>query len=216
MEWPEARIKSTLLSQEPREGSFLTAVLSGLVLLFISLFCWQEVELYRSLAATPETVFGAQEYWRLITMMFVHADIRHLLSNGIFVIFFGYLLYGYYGFWIYPASMLLLGTLTSLIALMTYPANIRLLGASGLVYLMVSFWLTMYIFVERTASFKKRLLRAIGISLIVLLPTTVQLTVSYRTHAIGCALGIIAGILYFQIGKAHIRSLEFVEIEDDL
>lgn len=215
MEWLEARIKRTLLSQRPREGSRLAAGLSGLILLFVSLVCWQDLELYRLLAATPEKVFEDGEYWRLATMMCVHADMRHLLSNGFFVIFFGYLLHGYFGFWLYPATMLVLGSLTSLISLLTYPANVRLLGASGLVYIMVSCWLTMYIFVERTVSLKKRLLRTIGISLIVLLPTTVQPHVSHRTHVIGCVMGIIAGILYFQIRKERIRSLEFVEMEDN-
>ena len=213
MEWFEERIRSTLLSQKPRKGSRVAAGLSGLILSFVTLVCWQDPELYRLLAATPKNVFEAQEYWRLATMICVHADMRHLVSNGFFVIFFGYLLYGYFGFWLFPATMLVLGSFTSLISLLTYSANVRLLGASGLVYLMVSFWLTMYIFVERTFSLKKRLLRAIGISLIVLLPTTLHPNVSYRTHVIGCVLGIIAGILYFQIRKDRIRSLEFIKME---
>jgi dipeptide/tripeptide permease len=47
----------------------------------------------------------------------------------------------------------------------------------------------------------------------VLVPTTLQPEVSYRTHFIACGLGIVAGIVYFLCRKTTIRSLESVESE---
>ncbi len=210
----EIRIKSTFMSQPPREGSTVIAVLSAMVILFVSLLCWRDPQLFGRWAAIPDQVFAEQEYWRLITAVAVHADLRHFLSNIIFFTFFAYLLYGYFGFWMYPVSIAALGALVNYCSLLTYQGNIQLVGASGVVYLMAGFWLTMYVLVERTRPLQKRLLHAIGIGLIVLIPTNLSPSVSYRTHAIGCALGIIAAVGVFQSRKEEIRSLETFEIEE--
>jgi rhomboid protease GluP len=211
MEEPELRITSTLLSGRPKEESALVSVLITMVLAFISILCWREPGLFQLLSASPHQVVAGREYWRLLTTIAVHADLSHLTVNAGFVVFFGYLLYGYFGFWIYPVAMLILASLTTLLSLLTYPPQVVLIGASGLVYLMVSFWLVMYLFIERTVPLGKRLLRVIGITLIVFVPTTVQPEVSYRTHAIASGLGIIAAIAYFRSGKKRFRSLEVIE-----
>ena len=185
-----------------------------MVILFLSVLCWRDPQLFDLWAATPDQVLAEQEYWRLITAVAVHADVRHFLSNIILFTFFAYLLYGYFGFWMYPVSTAALGALITYCSLLTYPGNIQLVGASGVVYLMAGFWLTMYVLIERTRPLKKRLLHAIGIGLIVLIPTSLSPNVSYRSHAIGCALGVLAAVGYFQARKEEIRSLETIEIEE--
>ena len=192
----------------------MIAVLSAILILFVSFLCWRDPQLFGLWAAVPDQVLAEKEYWRLITAVAVHADVRHFLSNIIFFTFFAYLLYGYFGFWMYPVSIAALGALVNYCSLLTYPGNIQLVGASGVVYLMAGFWLTMYVLVERTRPLKKRLLHAIGIGLVVLIPTNLSPSVSYRTHAIGCALGVMAAVGYFQARKKEIRSLETVEIEE--
>ena len=209
----EIRIRSTFLSHSPREESPLIAIISALVILLVSFLCWRDPRLFGLLAAVPDQVMFEHEYWRLITAIGVHADLRHFLSNALLFTFFAYLLYGYFGFWIYPVSVLVLGTLTNYGSLLTYAGNIHLVGASGVVYLMAGFWLTLYVLIQRTRSLPKRLLHAVGIGLIILVPTNLSPEVSYRTHVIGCALGVMAAIGYFQAKKEKIRSLETVEIE---
>ena len=202
-----------MLSRSPRESSGFIAVLSLMVVLLVSSLCWRDPELFGFLAATPHHVFAEQQYWRLITTIAVHADLQHVLSNAIFFTFFAYLLYGYFGFWMYPVSVAVFGALINYCSLLTYPANVQLVGASGVVYLMAGFWLTVYVLIERTRPPRKRLLQAVGIGLIVLIPTNLPPGVSHRTHAIGCALGILAAVGYFQVRKDQIRALETVEIE---
>jgi rhomboid protease GluP len=218
MEKSEVRITSTTLSGKPKEESAPVSILITMVLVFISVLCWQDPELFQLLSASRQQVFAGVEYWRLLTTIAVHADLSHLAVNAGFVVFFGYLLYGYFGFWIYPIAMLILASLTTVLSLLTYPPQVVLIGASGLVYLMMSFWLVMYSFIQRTVPFKKRLLRVIGITLIVFVPTTVHPEVSYRTHAIASGVGIVAAIACFKSGKRRFRSLEVVELEmlDDL
>ena len=213
MENVEIRIKSTLLSQKPREESLLIALLSVTVLLIVSLLCWRSPSLLNLLAARRHQVLGEQEYWRLLTTTAIHADLTHFLSNAILFALFTFLLYGYFGFWVFPVAVVALGSLTNYLSLLTYPENVQLIGASGLVYLMAGFWLTTYVLVERTHQLKRRVLVAMGIALIVLVPSNLSPRVSYRTHAIGCGIGIIVALGYFQARKEQIRSLETFQIE---
>ncbi len=213
MENVEIWIKSTLLSQKPRKGSLLVALLSVTVLLFVSLLCWRNPYLFKLLAGNRYQVLVEQEYWRLLTTTAIHADLTHFLSNAILFALFTFLLYGYFGFWVFPVAVAALGSLTNYLSLLTYSENIQLIGASGLVYLMEGFWLTIYVLVERTHQLKRRVLVAMGIALIVLIPSNLSPRVSYRTHAIGCGIGIIVALGYFQARKEQIRSLETFQIE---
>ena len=79
---------------------------------------------------------------------------------------------------------------------------------------MAGFWLTAYVIVERSHPLKRRILVAMGIALIVLFPSSLSPGVSYRTHAIGCAMGVIVALGYFQARKEQIRSLETFQIEE--
>ncbi len=214
MEKVEVGIKSTLLSQKPREESLLIALLSVMVLLFVSLLCWRNPSLLNLLAASRHQVVEEQEYWRLLTTTAIHADLTHFLSNAILFTFFTFLLYGYFGFWVFPVTVVALGSLTNYLSLLTYPENTQLIGASGLVYLMAGFWLTAYVLVERSHPLKRRVLVALGIALIVLVPSSLSPQVSYRTHAIGSGIGLILALGYFQARKEQIRSLETSQIEE--
>ncbi len=214
MENLEIRIKSTLLSEKPRDESLLIALLSVIVLFFVSLLCWRSPSLLNLLAASRHQVLGEQEYWRLLTTTAIHADLTHFLSNALLFALFTFLLYGYFGFWVFPVAVAALGSLTNYLSLLTYSENIQLIGASGLVYLMAGFWLTTYVLVERSHPLKRRVLVAMGIALIVLVPSSLSARVSYRTHAIGCGLGVIVALGYFQARKEQIRSLETLQIEE--
>lgn len=207
-------ILKTHLSQKPSEGSSLVTATSLLVLMGFSLLSWSRYTEYaRLLPASGETVFTDGEYWRLFSTMFVHADLQHLLSNAIGFSAFSYLLYGYFGFKVFPCLSLGISAVVNLIALATYPPNTSLVGASGAIYFMAAFWLTLYIFLERRFPIGKRLLRAVGFMLIVLIPTSFSIQTSYRTHAISFFTGIVIAIPYFFANKERLRRAEVVEPE---
>lgn len=216
--WTQPRIvvKRTLISRKPAENSGLVAATSAMVVLFVTVLVWRDSpDQFRLLAAVPSRVLDQQEYWRLFSALAVHSDWMHLFSNLPFVVFFSYLLYGYFGFGVYPVGVVVLSGVTNYLALLTYSPEVHLVGASGMTYLMAGFWLTAYILVERSLSMKKRVLRSLSVALILLLPTTLQPDVSYRTHAIGLVLGIIAAAVFFQRHKRRIRAAEVLEIEED-
>lgn len=214
-DFPAYRVRETLLSRKPREYSLEVAALSVLTVLVISMLAWRNgAALMPALAATSEGALEKQEYWRLVTAVAVHADLGHLFSNAIFLALFSYLLFGYFGFWVFPVLGLLLAALTNYLSLLTYPPGVSLVGASGMVYWMAGFWLSMYLLVERSVSPGKRVMRAVGIALVVLFPTTLEENVGYRTHAIGFGLGITSAFVYFQQKRESIRAAEVVEVED--
>jgi hypothetical protein len=79
---------------------------------------------------------------------------------------------------------------------------------------MAGFWLVMYVLIERRLPIRKRLLRSVGVGLVVLMPAALQPFVSYRTHAIGFAVGVAGALTYFLARKEAIRSAEVVEREE--
>jgi rhomboid protease GluP len=212
---PTYRVRETLLSQKPREWSLEVAGACLCFVMAMSLWAWRNgAELLPILAATPDGVFARGEYWRLVTAVAVHADVMHVVSNVFLLTFFAYLLFGYFGFWVFPALSLGMGALTNYLALLTYPSNVILLGASGVVYWMAGFWLIMYLLVERRVRTGTRVLRVVCLGLLVLLPTSFQPSVSYRSHAIGLGLGVASAVAYFWRNRGRFRRAEVWEIED--
>ena len=208
----EVIVKRTFLSQKPAEGSSLVAAVSILVVMGFSFLFWSNYAGFaQQLPASGEQVFKQEQYWRLFTSIFVHADLRHMLSNSFGIVVLGYLLYGYFGYKAYPCMTLVFGAVITAISLATYNPRIYLLGASGVVYYMAAFWLTLYVCLERRFSVGKRLFRAIGFILIVLIPTSFNPETSYRTHAIGFGVGVIVAALYFRANKDRFRREEEVE-----
>ncbi|MEJ2143715.1 MAG: rhomboid family intramembrane serine protease [Acidobacteriota bacterium] len=214
----ERRVKQTLLSTKPRENSLLVALAVTLVLFLVAALCWRVNSNWSALlAASTKGVFERGEYWQLLTGELVHANFGHLLSNALLFTFFGYLLYAYFGFFVFPFLCFLLGGLVNYLSLLTYqPADVRLVGASGMVYLMVGFWLTMYMLIERRLSVRRRIIHAVGVGLIVLMPTVLHQEVSYRTHAIGVVVGMLSALVYYRFARRRIQSVEVSEPLDDM
>jgi rhomboid protease GluP len=203
------RLEKTLLSEAPRRGAGL-ASLCGLALLLLA-FAADQQGLFNDqdlLSATREQVFGRHEYWRAFTAQLLHADLGHLLDNAVFFAGLSYLLYGYFGAWAFPGLSFLAGGLANLATLWLYPERSGIVGASGVVYFMAAFWLTLYFFIQRDLSPWRRGLNALGLSLALLFPELWDERVSYLAHAIGYALGVVAGIGYFSSQKEVIRSRE--------
>jgi rhomboid protease GluP len=214
---PIVRVRETLLSRKPREWSFELAALAVATIQVMSLLAWRNGDaLLPVLAATPEGVLLHHEYWRLLTAIAVHADVLHAFSNAIFLALFTYLLFGYFGTWVFPVLSVAMACLINYLSLLTYPPDVRLLGASGMIYWMAAWWLTMYLLVERRLSVGTRVLRAVCLAALVLLPSTFEPNVSYRTHAIGFGLGVASALIYFGSKRKSIRAAEVVELEAPL
>jgi rhomboid protease GluP len=205
-------VVETYLSTKPTRSSSNAALASVAATFFASVIYWENWhQLAQWLPASGQTVFHQKQYWRLLTGILVHSDFMHFLSNAIPLALFSSLLYGYFGPIIFPALMLLLGCLTHLLTILSYPPEVTLVGASGVVYCMAGFWLMLYVLIERRFSIGKRIVRSVGFALVVFVPTVFEPTVSYRAHAIGFFLGVLSALLYFQRHHETIRQAEVVE-----
>ncbi len=182
------------LGQRPDAASLWPVIWLLLIFTAGSYWSWTHPDV-NHLGATQRLVFEQGQIWRLMTTLWVHADIAHLLANcGLFIIF-GLFLRNYFGLFAFPVLSLLGGMATGALALLTYSPETRLIGASGMVYFMAALWLFLFLRHADYLSWTHRVMRTIAFALVVLVPTQFEPQVSYRTHAIGFALGLFFGWL---------------------
>jgi rhomboid protease GluP len=210
---PLTRLRRTLISQKPERAQGWVALVGVLLLCLGSVIYWAEVPGWSErLAASRELVFARHEFWRLFTTLLVHGDLHHLLSNCLLFFILSYLLYGYFGARVFPLLSAVCGALTMALTLLTYDDKVVLIGASGMVYLMAGIWVALYLFIERRHTVRGRLVRTVGFTLGLLMPSVFDPVVSYRAHAIGFALGLPVGAAYFFARRTRIRAAEVSEL----
>ena len=146
-----------------------------------------------------EALFSRHEYWRLATSLFTHADLLHIVSNALIFLAFGWMLKAYFGFIAFPILPLIIGMASNLMTIALYDPNIKLIGASGMAFGMVSLWLVLYIRHDTDHSVPVRILRAVGFALAMMFPSTFDPQVSYLAHATGFGMGLIAGMLLLPV-----------------
>lgn len=113
--------------------TFILLALNIIIYFFTSLF--DDLTLYLSLNVL--TFFSYRFYWTLITHMFAHAGMNHILFNMVALLFVGHLLEERIGSWEFLLYYLLCGALAGLFSVILYlflGVNSYLLGASGALY----------------------------------------------------------------------------------
>ncbi len=207
-------IKATHLSRPPLRKTPLVTVMALAFVTATSALRWHYPTTWGQwMESTPADVFERHDYWRLVTSFLIHRDVDHWIANAFPFGILVYHLYGYCGARVFPFGTLALGVLITATSLFTYDANVNLLGASGMIYGMAGFWLTLFLFVERNQSIENRAIRALGFALVMLFPSQIKPEVSYRTHAIGLAWGVIWGVLYYLKNRRWLHSREIIELE---
>lgn len=206
----EYKLIKTYLSDRPSRHSLLLAFI-GLASLL--LFFEMNPE---NLIANGEMIFNKKEYWRAFTTTLLHGDLNHLAHNAFFFTGLAMLLHHYFGFWIFPILSLLVGGLINFVVLSTYPPHVSLVGVSGVIYFMASFWLTLYILIERRQSLTVRFVHAISVSLIFLFPEAFRPQTSYLAHGVGFVFGIPFGLSYYFFNRKKIRSKDkWIELKKE-
>jgi len=204
-EGPES-LRESFLHQTPNKEAFLPSLIYASLAAIVSLLCWNSAELKTVLTGRPEAIFEHWEWYRLFTSLLVHSNIRHLLANMLFLVPFGGLLTFYFSWRMFPLLGLLLGILTQYFSLKTYSPQTGLIGSSGLLYVLFGLWLSLYFVAETHVAKSNRLLRIIGFSLIMLIPSQFSPHVSYRTHFIGFVIGLAAGFVYALLYREDIEA----------
>ena len=203
-------VRSTWLTRKPHASAFAVALGTLLVLSAACFAHWNNLyNLGEFWPATRQQVFSQHEYWRLWTTLFVHGDLGHLAANSLLFFTLGFFLYGYFGGFVFPVLAVIMGGVTNAFALLTYHPEIRLVGASGIVSWMGGAWLALYFLINTKLSRVQRFLRSCGVALILFAPSEAfDPKISYRTHMIGFAIGVMCGIIYY-----YWRKKEFLRAE---
>lgn len=115
----------------------------------------------------------------------------------------------------FPFYALIAASITNFLSLLTYEPQTRLIGASGLVYLLAGFWLVMYFIIERNKNLIKRIIRVLGVGMVILFPSTFDHQVSYRTHLIGLIIGILYAIIYYFLNRKDLHKFD-VYVEEEI
>lgn len=169
-----------------------TTLLLGALIAFASMVQWAAG---LDLSASGAEVYGKGELWRLLSALVVHGDLAHLGSNMLPFLFFGWMLQSYFGFWVFPLLALPIGLASNAITVAIYSPQTHLLGASGMVYGMIALWLVLYLRFDQDRALPKRVARAVGFALLMLMPTTYEPGVSHLAHASGFVAGLTGGFI---------------------
>ena len=202
---PAASKPKGYLQRIPSLQSLNPALALFLLFLLMSLIYWHD-DFGQNFWVSYQSVFVDKQYWRIASSLFIHADAMHLLDNSLLFIIFGWLLNYFYGFWVFPMVSLLAGVLTTFLSLHFHEPQIRLLGASGMIYAMVAIWIVLYVCYDMNYSIHLRLLRAVGFSLAMLFPTSFHVEIDYIAHAIGFGVGLVFGFLLIPFTRKRVRA----------
>ena len=174
----------------PDLAAMRPALLLYLGFWLVSLYGWYYGDAL-DLGAEWAQVFVQHDYWRLLSSLFMHDDLSHILSNGWMFCAFGWFLRQAYGFVVFPLLSLAMGVVTMGLALWGHGPGVHVVGASGMIYAMVAFWLVSYLRYEIRYVFWVRLMRALAFVLIMLIPEELKAHTSYISHALGFMVGAL-------------------------
>ena len=189
----EQEVFQGLLYEKP-QASDLHVALQMLFLCVIFTVLHHSAEARDLFWLSGKSIFVDQQYWRLVTSLFVHSSVEHLLANSLLFMFFAWYLKSYYGRWAFPGLALVVGVLANLATIMTYPPQVRLVGASGMVYGMVAMWVSLYIYFERRRSLYVKVFRSLGFLLVLMVPSKFSPKTSYLAHLFGFGFGVVASL----------------------
>jgi GlpG protein len=136
------------------------------------------------------------DYFRLVSHVFGHASIAHLLGNMMFLLLIGPLMEERYGSKHLLAMIAIVALLTGILNVLFFPKG--LLGASGIVFMLIilsSFNNLKQGYIPLTFI----LVFLIYLAKEVYLEFTVQDNVSHFAHILGGSLGSIYGFMYNRV-----------------
>lgn len=208
---PTKKLVATLLSQKPSRSSSTITLFTAAVVTFVTLLGWYFPSFGNLLPVSAQDFFEYHQWWRPWTACFAHADVAHLLSNLVLFVIFGRFLNGHFGSWLFPLWAFVIGGLANLAVLPSYPSEVNVLGASGVVNVLGGVWLALFFMISRQYRMPGRVLRTLGVALLLFAPQEFRPEVAERVHVAGLVGGLAFGSVWFFIFKDRIRSYEVWE-----
>lgn len=201
----EIKFVSNYLSRFRFQNAWIVSLLFLSVCFILSSMYWNNsFDLALLLSAKPSQIFDKGEYWRLFSSFFIHADLKHLLSNSMMLYILSFFVTSFYGHYVLPLFGVIGGALINALVLYSFESDITLVGASGVVYMLWGFWFSLYLIIDNKYSFISRLIRVLGVFLILLVPTSYAPQTSYLAHYLGFVIGGVFGLIYYPLIRSRV------------
>ncbi len=206
-------VRRTWLSQKLDQIGVLSSAVATLFLVLGSFAYLKNFANAREwMPASFNQVFINHEYWRAWSTLFAHADIKHVLSNSFLFFILGSFLAGHFGLFIFPLLAFVMGGVTNLLVLQDMNVTTHLIGASGIVFWLGGFWLTLYLLLDTRRTLTQRMFRSVGVGLLLFMPSEAfDPSISYEAHFTGFLLGVLCGLIYYRYKKSDFKSAEVSE-----
>ena len=175
-------------------GPGLTPAVKFLLISNVAVFLLQNIfpHFFDNLALNKSQVLSDFAWWQLVTYMFLHGDLWHILFNMLVLWMIGSELEQHWGSKQFLIYYFLCGVGAGLFNMIFAPPDVKVLGASGAVYgLLAAFG---YLFPERV----------ITLLLFFILP--VQIKVKYLVIGLA-AISVFFGVFGQEAGVAHFAHL---------
>ncbi|SDI57279.1 rhomboid family intramembrane serine protease [Mucilaginibacter sp. P25] len=152
------------------------------------------------------------QYWRLITAIFLHIGIMHLLLNMYALMYIGMLLEPWLGKLKFAAAYLLTGLSASIVSVTTHGFIVSA-GASGAIFGMYGVFLSMLTTNIIEKNVRKQLLVSIGFFVAFNLLYGTKEGIDNAAHVGGLVSGFIIGYLYYpSLSKPDNTGLEVLSV----
>ena len=141
-EWTNLKkssVKSNLNDLRTENGKFglfvpmLVILLVNAIVFIVDLVFEKntDIKVLEALGAQYNELVWEGQWWRLITSIFLHADIQHIFGNMVMLVLLSRILHGFYSKMQYCIMYMISGFVGSLLTLLCMDENIVSLGASG-------------------------------------------------------------------------------------
>jgi rhomboid protease GluP len=200
----QRRIRGAL----PRPRSVTTVILAINVVVFVAelAFGGASGEVLVRLGAMVPFLVATGEYWRLITAMFLHVGVIHLLLNSYGLYLFGNLVEGTFGSARFVAIYLVTGFCASAASFAFGGPDRIAAGASGAIFGLLGAWLA-YNWRRRELFLAQANLRGVLILIAINLVLGFSVPgIDNTAHIGGLVAGVFAGLAAEGLGARGVRS----------
>jgi rhomboid protease GluP len=203
----------------PKEGYYITPIIININLLVFILMVVSGVSAFEPDTGSliswgadfrPLTMDG--QWWRLITSMFLHIGIFHILMNMYALLYIGLLLEPYLGKLRFASAYLFTGIISSLNSVYWHPLTVSA-GASGAIFGMYGVFLAMLTTNIIDKKTRSALLASIGIFVVFNLMNGAKQGIDNAAHIGGLLSGLVIGYAYYPgLKKTDALNLKYLTV----
>ncbi|TFG16017.1 MAG: rhomboid family intramembrane serine protease [Promethearchaeota archaeon] len=154
------------------------------------------IDFILQLVQINDRITNNEEYYRLLTSMFLHADIMHIFSNMVALLFFGTAVENNYSKFEYIIIYFISGLIGNLFSLLLLPPETISLGASGAIFGLIG-----AAFILFTIDGDKTLIFLGLLYLLIFIISSLAPGINLWAHLFGLIGGLIFGYIFIRRKK---------------